>query len=146
MRAQVGGILKGGTPHSREGHPWGRKTHRINNRGGSDEASTEEKAPRAAAGRKAGRDGGSWARCWLAGGPGHVHPVSALSSWAGAGLPTRGGRRGLSSGGRAAAVGSTGERLGVRCGEKLTFYAVSFYVFFEFFPLCMCFIFGTKQN
>ena len=28
-----------------------------------------------------------------------------------------------------------GEGLGVRCGEKLTFYAVSFYVFFFFFSI-----------
>lgn len=60
MSAGAGGINKRGTPHSREGYRWGRKTHRINNRGGCDEASAEDKAPRGAAGRKAGHDWGSW--------------------------------------------------------------------------------------
>lgn len=43
-----------------------------------------------------------------------------------------------------------GEGLGVRCGEKLTFYAVSFYVFFffsNFFPyVCVSFLEQNKTS
>lgn len=40
-----------------------------------------------------------------------------------------------------------GEGLGVRCGEKLTFYAVSFYVFLNFLPyVCVSFLEQNKTS
>lgn len=105
-------LTREGTPHSREGYTWGRKTHRINNRDGCDETSAEDRRPGVLREGKQGMTGVLGTRCWLAGGPGSTLPSRCEHGVAGRGLvyTDTGGRRGLSSGGRAAAVGSTGDR------------------------------------